>query len=155
MALVVIQLWNTNKVTSCSPAPRLPCGLSWLHRHWTSTQNLAGVDSWTQTWSSAAAWPGCNNCPKWQYRLFRLLWPQRYHGPSSLTCPQVVAKTTDICKALMVLGVTDISTDPGCMRTMDPAIALSCRSGPDITGQQVAAQATHVCIAPPAVWCLL
>lgn len=75
------------------------CGLLWQHRHWTSTQNLAGLGSWTQTWFSAAAWSGCHNCPKWQYWLFRLLWSQRQHGPSTSTCPQVVAKTTDIVKA--------------------------------------------------------
>lgn len=33
----------------------------------------------------------------------------------------------------MVTGTSNINTDPGSGRTRDPAMALSCSSGPDIT----------------------
>ncbi|MEJ1286727.1 hypothetical protein NN561_017736 [Cricetulus griseus] len=49
--------------------------------------------------------------------------PQQQHGPPSLvsTWPS------------MVTGASDISTDPGCSRAIDPDMALSCSSGRDIT----------------------
>lgn len=34
---------------------------------------------------------------------------------------------------LMVTGVMDINTDPGCSRVTDPDMTLSCRPGPNVT----------------------
>lgn len=71
----------------------------------------SAIELWTPTWSLAAGGSGCYYCPK------------RGYDPETLTWSLILG----VCKALVVTGALDISTDPVCRGTTDPGMALKHR----------------------------